>query len=309
MDKMKSSIDVFIPAYRSDHKLNDLLRNLQKQTIKPRKIYILHTKIHEDDVQALPPMDRGNLEVISINKEDFDHGATRAYGASLSDADILMFMTQDAVPDNKYLIENLIKPYEDSSIGATYGRQLSSRKDKLIERYTRQFNYPKNSRIKSAEDLDELGIKTYFCSNVCSTYRRDVYEEQGGFVDRTMFNEDMIMAYSIINSGYKIAYVAEARVQHSHKYSYMQQFTRNFDLGVSHKEYEEIFSSVKSESEGIQLVKDTMMFLIDKNKAYLIPDLILTSGAKYLGYSLGKRYNKLPKEVVRKCSMNKSYWD
>ena len=56
----------------------------------------------------------------------------------------------------------------------------------------------------------------------------------------------------MINAGYKVAYVAEARVIHSHNYTGMQQFHRNFDMAVSQAEHPEVFEGIKSESEGIK---------------------------------------------------------
>jgi rhamnosyltransferase len=246
--------------------------------------------------------------VVPINKADFDHGGTRRYGASLSKADILMLMTQDAVPADEYLIEKLLEPYADPRVAATYARQLPGEKDDLLERFTRYFNYPKESRVKSAEDLDELGIKTFFCSNVCATYRNFVYKKMGGFVEKTIFNEDMILAAALIRADYKIAYAADAKVIHSHQYTYMQQFSRNFDLGVSHNQYVEVFHTVKSESEGMKLVKNTVRYLIEKKKYYLIPQLIINSGFKFAGYQMGKRYDLFSKRFILRCSMNKSYW-
>ena len=60
-----------------------------------------------------------------------------------------------------------------------------------------------------------------------------MYEALGGFSRRTIFNEDMILAGQMVQAGYKVAYAAEARVIHSHNYSGLQQFHRNFDLAVS----------------------------------------------------------------------------
>jgi len=302
------SIDVIIPTYRSDEKLDKMLRMLYQQTIKPNRVIILHTEEFKGQEQKLPVISDSNITVIPIDIKDFDHGGTRKYGASLSSADILMFMTQDAVPSDELLIEKLLMPYEDPWVTATYARQLPNEKDDLVERYTRHFNYPKHSRVKSIEDIEELGIKTFFCSNVCATYRNTIYQKLGGFVDQTIFNEDMIMAASMLRADYRIAYIADAKVVHSHQYTYLQQFTRNFDLGVSHNQYVEVFHGVKSESEGIKLVKNTLMYLIEKKKYYLVPQLIINSGFKYLGYQLGTRYDILPKSFIVRCSMNKSYW-
>lgn len=303
-------VDVIIPVYKPDKKLIKLLERMERQTVKPKNILILQTvtDINNKEGLELPGDYSIDIGVIYIAKEDFDHGGTRRYGASLSNAEILMFMTQDAVPVDEFLIERLIEPYRDSLVAATYARQLANPKADIIERYTRSFNYPKESRIKSEEDIETLGIKAFFCSNVCATYRRDIYESLGGFVERTIFNEDMIMAHAMLKAGYRIAYQAGARVVHSHVYSYWQQFTRNFDLGVSHRQYADVFLSVKSESEGIRLVKGTLRYLIKNKKYLLIPDLIISSGMKYMGYLLGVNYKKLPEGLVRHLTMNKGYW-
>lgn len=105
----------------------------------------------------------------------------------------------------------------------------------------RGYNYPPASRVKSLEDLPELGIKTYFCSNVCCAYRREIYEALGGFIKHAIFNEDMLFAAKAIQAGYRIAYAAEARVIHSHNYTCGQYFHRNFDLGVSQADHPEVF--------------------------------------------------------------------
>lgn len=310
-DSQKSveySVDVIIPTYHSDDKLDRLLTMLYKQTVIPDKVIIIHTQAYEGEEQPLPEIEGSNISVVPISRESFDHGGSRKYAASLSDADIIMFMTQDAIPADEYVVERLLEPFADPQVAAAYARQIAASDDKLIERFTRYYNYPGKSRIKSKEDIAELGIKTVFCSNVSACYRNSIYREMGGFVDKTIFNEDMLMAAAMVQADYHIAYVAEARVIHSHNYSYLQQFTRNFDLGVSHKQYEKVFKQFSSEAEGIKLVKKTLNYLIEKKHYHLIPDLILTSGFKFAGYQLGKRYNLLPAKLVKTLSMNKSYW-
>jgi len=162
--------------------------------------------------------------------------------------------------------------------------------------------------VKTKEDLPELGIKTFFCSNVCAMYERKTYIEQGGFVRRTIFNEDMIYAGGLINNGYAIAYAAEALVCHSHNYTGMEQFRRNFDLAVSQVDHPEVFGGVASESEGIRLVKQTAGHCLKIGKPWLIFSLVFSSGCKYMGYKLGRSYKKLPSWVIRACTMNPAYW-
>lgn len=306
------SLDIIIPTYKPGEKFDKLLKRLTSQTKRPNHIYIINTEekyLETSRYERYMQEGIDYITVIHIKKEEFDHGGTRNYGASLSKSDIVMFMTDDAVPADEYLIENILKAFRHEGVAACYGRQLANKNASMLEKYTRVFNYPDEDIVKSKKDLERLGIKTYFCSNVCAAYRNDIYQSLGGFVTKTIFNEDMIMASKIISAGYNIYYASKAKVIHSHKYTYRQQFTRNFDLAVSQKQYKEIFENVKSETEGIRLVKKSMSYLANKKKFYLIPDLIVQSGFKYLGYKMGYNYDKLPKNLVIKCSMNKSYWE
>ncbi len=81
-----------------------------------------------------------------------------------------------------------------------------------------------------------MGIKTFFFSNVFSAIRRKEFEEIGGFPENVIMFEDMLFAAKLIERGYKIAYVPEAKVIHSHDYSLVQQFRRYYQAGVSFKE-------------------------------------------------------------------------
>ena len=226
---------------------------------------------------------------------------------SYSDAEIFVTMTQDAMPADRYLIERLTENLYDS-VAVAYARQLPASDCRETERISRYFNYPAKSRIKTADDIGTLGIKTFFCSNVCAAYRRDIYEELGGFIRHTIFNEDMIYAAGAVRAGYGIAYEADARVIHSHNYTNMQQLRRNFDLGVSQADHPEIFAGVPSEAEGKKLVQETYRYLKRKKKRYLFPGFCVQCGFKYAGYIMGKNYRKLPRRWVMKITMNREYW-
>ena len=254
------------------------------------------------------------MEVHHLTKAEFDHGRTRNQGARYSRADIMVFMTDDAVPADNRLIEQLMAAFDQrgplgESVIMAYARQLADKDCGLAERYTRSFNYPDQSRVKTRADLKELGIKTFFASNVCCAYDREKFWFQGGFTDKTIFNEDMIFAgRAVLEDDYAVAYVAGARVVHSHNYGCMAQFHRNFDLAVSQADHPELFSAVRSESEGIRLVKQTARYLVKQRRPWLVPGLFVKSGFKYLGYRVGKCYRLMPRALVLRCTMNKEYW-
>lgn len=301
-----AKIDIVIPVYKPDDKFKNILERLLRQTVVPNHIFLLQTIEEDGDLMEQPENDK--ISVHPIKKSEFDHGATRHLGATLSDADFVMFMTQDAVPDNNKLIEKLIVPMEDKKTAVSYARQLAREEADILEKMTRVYNYPKESSIKSKNDLDRLGIKTYFCSDVCAVYRKSVYDALGGFVRKTIFNEDMIMASKVINAGYNVAYCADAKVIHSHSYTCMQQFRRNFDLGVSQKQYHEIFENISSEKEGAGYAKKTLIALLKRGRAAKAFYFAMQCAFKLAGYKLGINYDKLSKKIILKCTMNKGYW-
>lgn len=312
MRKGSPTIDIIIPAYKPGRKFSCLLSMLEKQTYPIRKIIVMNTEEQywtKTSYESVP-----NLEVHHISKSEFDHGETRNRGISYSEADLFLCMTDDAVPADNRLVEQLVEGFSRRGLkgerpAMVYARQLPDKECGQIERCTRSFNYPGESRVKSKSDLPSLGIKTYFASNVCCAYDRKIYEKLGGFTQPAIFNEDMIFAAGAIQAGYSVVYQAGARVIHSHNYSGIQQFRRNFDLAVSQADHPEVFAGLPSEGEGIRLVKRTAAVLASQGRPWLIFNLVLYSGWKYMGYLVGRHYNVLPRSIRLRCTMNRSYWE
>lgn len=309
-------VDIIIPTYKPDDTFCLLLQKLQEQTFIVHRVILLNTeerlwKAAEEKYPITQSLSGLPCEytIVHVEKESFDHGGTRNLGAEQSDADVMIFMTQDAVPADEYLVEKLVHSLDATGdVAVAYARQLPAEDCGIIERYTRQFNYPEIGRKKSKADIDTLGIKTFFCSDVCAAYRRDLFFTLGRFETPVIFNEDMFFAAHAIYEGYQVAYVADAKVIHSHNYSAKQQFHRNFDLAVSQTAHPEIFEQISSEAEGMKLVKSTMKYLCRIGKPYLIWKLFVQCVGKYAGYFLGKRYHKLSRKQILKCTMNPDYW-
>lgn len=326
-------VDIIVPTYKPDDTFCLLLQKLQEQTFVVHRLILMNTEEHLwEEARAKYPIDECLSKLtcahllIHVSKEEFDHGGTRNLGAEHSEADVIMFMTQDAVPADPYLVERLVETFgetaregalrerapevtaEDKAVAVAYARQLPNMDCGIVERYTRGFNYPDISQRKSRADLKKLGIKTFFCSDVCAAYRRDLFVKLGGFESPVIFNEDMFFAAKAIEAGYTVAYAADAAVVHSHNYSVKQQFHRNFDLAVSQADHPEIFAQVSSEAEGMKLVKSTVKYLCSIKKPYLIWGLGWQCVGKYAGYYMGKRYKKLSRRRILKYTMNPDYW-
>lgn len=331
--KRKAVLEVIIPVYRPGSRFQELLKRLYCQTLPPQKITLLVTGTPEAFQRIRKEVQSGEeereraallyrrqkpamlpvIEFRRIEPSEFDHAKTRHLAASQSTADILVFMTEDAVPARRDLMTTLVRALSARSDrgepAAAYARQVPFPDCGELERLSRRFNYPPQGRIKGKKDLPKLGIKTYFCSNVCAAYRREIYEKMGGFSGPLILNEDMIFAASLIQAGYSVVYEKDAKIHHSHNYSGWQQMRRNFDIGVSQAQHPEIFAKVSSESEGIRMVKTAAASLCRKGRFLTLGELVWQSGCKYIGYWLGKHYACLPRFAVRRLTMNERYWD
>ena len=296
-----------IPTYNSGTLWCDWIEAYQSQLLKADKVIVIDSSSSDNTAKHA---DESGFLVHSIPKSEFNHGGTRnqAVEFAKSFADVVVFMTQDAILASPDSLANLLAPFVDPEVAAVCGRQLPHHNATPLAAHARYFNYPSESKVKSQADISILGIKTAFMSNSFAAYRLSVFEELGGFPDNTILAEDMYLTAKMILSGYKVAYCAEATVFHSHNYTLKQEFQRYFDTGVFQRDQawlQQIFG--KAVAEGKKFMLSELKFL-SKNAPHLLPKALLSTFAKWVGFKLGYHYQKLPYAWCRWLSMHKGYW-
>jgi rhamnosyltransferase len=299
-------IALIIPTLNIGEKLKELLESINKQTIQPSIKLI----IDSSPTNTIDELARAyGFIVIKINQKDFNHGATRQLGVEkIPEADIFLFLTQDVILVNERALENLLLCFDNPKVGAAYGRQLPRPNAKLIEAHARLFNYRDTSSVKSFQDSSIYGVKTAFISNSFAAYRRSALVEVGGFPKNVILCEDTYVAAKMLMNDWLIAYSAEAKVYHSHNYSYRQEFQRYFDIGVFHGRESWLQQKFgRAEGEGLQFVLSELKYLI-KHNILLIPSAMIRTVLKLTAYRLGLMEHKLPKKVKSFLSMNKCFW-
>lgn len=272
---------------------------------KPPEVIIIDSSSTDDTVDVARNY---GFKIYSIEKKDFNHGATRNYGAKLTASDIIIFLTQDAIPQASSF-SKIKSIFENSNIALAYGRQLPHDNAGIIAIHARQFNYPPKSYIRNIHDSSSHGIKTVFISNSFSAYRADIFKKLGGFPQNVILCEDMFYAANAVSKGYEIAYVSEACVKHSHNYSAVEEFRRYFDIGVFHQSNPWIlkkFGSIKG--EGKKFILSEINYIAKTRSYRLIINVFINSLCKYTGFILGKYNKHIPRSLKIKLSMHKGYW-
>ncbi|MCP1314110.1 MULTISPECIES: glycosyltransferase family 2 protein [unclassified Halomonas] len=249
-------------------------------------------------------------EVVGIAREAFDHGGTRQFGLKhLDDCDVVVFLTQDALPAHVEALARLTSVFDDPSVGAAFGRQLPHPDATPIAAHARLFNYPAASRVVSKADIPRLGLKTAFLSNSFAAYRRQALLAAGGFPSGTILSEDMIAGARLLEHGYQLAYCADAQVFHSHNYSLVEEFKRYFDIGVLHHREGWLLKWLgKAEGEGGRFVRSEIRYLL-RHAPWRLPEAGLRTCLKYAGYRLGKAESRLSVGFKRRLSMHKGFWN
>lgn len=300
-------VALIIPARNAGAHLDRLLPALAAQTLQPDTVLVVDSSSTDDTVSRFRQFG-ARVEVIAARQ--FNHGGTRRWASEQVDADALILLTQDAIPATPQTFANLIQELEeDPRIGLAYGRQLPHPGAGILEAQSRHFNYSPQSRSKSLADAEELGIKTCFSSDSFSVYRRSALQAVGGFPEDVIGSEDAHVAARMLLNGYLVRYAASACVQHSHSYSLMQEFRRYFDIGVFYGRepwIREAFGSAGG--EGKRYVQAELRALRDAGQLQRVPEVLLRSALKLLGYRLGHAEQHLPTPLKRRLSMFSNYW-
>lgn len=277
-------VDVICPLYNAENDIENLHKTLLMQkNIKINEIKYILTECKDNTENILKEL---KLNFKKIKKEEFSHSITRENAAYNSTADIIVFITQDIKIKRDDWLYYLTKDIMDGTVDACYSRQLCD--NNTIEKYTREYNYPKVSKVVSKEDIKKLGLKTFFFSDASSAVKKKTFVELNGYDNKNLvINEDMYLAYKLIINGYKIKYCAESEVVHSHKFTLKQYYNRYKDTGEFLKEnsYLNKYNVNKAgENMAVYILKRALQ---DRNWRVLV-EYIPNMVARFIGMKMGK---------------------
>ncbi len=301
------TITVIVPTLNGADTLGEFFAALKMQHLQPDEILVGDSSSED---QSIAICRAAGANVIILDRADFDHGGTRTMLAKQSRGEILVFFTQDAILATRDALERLIAPLlYANKVVCTYGRQLPGKNASSIAAHLRLFNYPPKSAVRNFADHHRLGLKTIFISNSFAAYKKNLLSEFDYFKNGLIFGEDTCALGRILAAGHEVAYVAEAAVYHSHNYTMGQELRRSFDIGVLHGSEKWLLDTYgKAEGVGAKYIQSVFTMLLKERRYFLIPDCLLRSALKMIGYKLGRSYKHLPASWRPHLSMQKPWW-
>jgi len=299
---MKTS--VVIPTLNAASSLSLLIDSLHDQYGAIFDIIIIDSESTDDTIRIAHDM---GCTVLSIARSDFNHGGTRNLASIHAQGDILVFMTQDALPVDSFFLQHLLDPILSGKTVASFARQVPYPNASLSERFARVFNYPPHSQIRTRASIESMGLGAYFFSNVSSAIRKDVFMDMGMFADDVIMNEDMLMCAKLLNEGRAVAYAADALVYHSHDYSLQQTFQRYFDIGVFFTRHFDM-PNLATNGRGASYTRKLLSHAIRHGDLSAFFYAVGETAAKLAGFTLGKFERFVPLMLKRRLSMHSGFW-
>lgn len=298
---------IVVPVLNAAGHLPALLGALKALRVMPRRVLFIDSASTDGTPDILR---KAGFEVLGIRRAEFGHGRTRNLGLrQCADSEVVVFLTQDAVPQGNDWLTQLLAPMADPGVALSFGRQLPRAGATVVERHARQFNYPATGERTVLADLATRGIKGVFCSNSFAAWRRRPLLDVGGFPEALPMGEDMAAALRLLQHGHARVYAPAACAVHSHDYRWQEELRRYFDIGVL-MAVDPGLRQVKlpASGEGLRFLKAEMACVLREGRPDLLLPVLMRTVAKSAGYALGMRHERLPLPWRQRLSMHRAYW-
>ena len=241
---MTRRISIVIPTYDAGPGLDDVLAAIVGQA-GPFQPEIIAIDSGSTDGTA-DRLKRSGARILSVESGRFNHGKTRNEALSRTDTEFAVLLVQDATPVSPTWLSALVQPLlQDPWIAGTFARQVPrADASRVTAHYLAQWvaARPEGRTVgpltpeafARMSPADRHTICAF--DNVCSCIRLSIWNDHPFRI--TPIGEDLEWARDVLLAGYKLAYVPEAVVAHSHERSIAYELQRTY---LVHQRLETLF--------------------------------------------------------------------
>jgi rhamnosyltransferase len=238
---------------------------------------------------------------------NFSHGRARNLGAREARGDVVVLMTQDAVPADRGWLAALLEPFADPRVVASYSRQVPHADANPMERFFLRKRFPPGPAVRREARGDApLAFEDVFFSNVSAAVRREVLLAHP-FDEELIMSEDQQFSRDVIAAGRAVVYQPASVVAHSHNYSLATCFRRYFDSVYSLTLIFPRHRLGRTASMGAGYLAEEIGYMVRHHPLWL-PYYVLYNAAKVGGALAAHVAERLPKRVLRALSLHRYHW-
>jgi len=298
-------VSLVIPVLNAEAFLPTLLERIEAQRPEPPDEIILVDSGSRDRTGALV---RACPRVKLLPIARFTHGGARNLGARAATREIVVFMTQDALPMNTEWLARLVECFRDPAVAAVYSRQVPREDAKPMERFYLECNFPPGAPVRRQKQANRpLRHADVFFSNVSSVVRRDVLLLHP-FDETLIMSEDQQLCRDLLTAGYTVVYQPASVVIHSHNYPLSTVFRRYFDSIYAITRIVSGHNVADTAGAGVRYSWREAGFIARKHPVYL-PYYLAYLAAKTAGILAGHAARFLPRAWARQFSLHRYHWN
>ena len=298
------TVSVVIPTLNAEPFLQGILEAVFSQEPTSPSEVILVDSMSTDATRDIAASDP-RVGVVPIT--NFSHGRARNLGARAATGEILVMLTQDALPADKQWLAALLAPFADPRVVASYSRQVPRADANPMERFFLERRFPPRPLLRRERHGDgRLTLEDVFFSNVSAAIRREALVSHP-FDEGLIMSEDQQFSRDVIAAGHAVVYQPDSVVIHSHDYSLARCFRRYFDSAYSLTVIFPDHGLARTVAMAANYVVDEMKYMVRDHPLWL-PRYVLYTLAKIGGTLVGLIAQRLPRRIARVFSLHRYHW-
>jgi rhamnosyltransferase len=300
-----TTVSVVIPTLNAEPYLRGILKAVFSQEPTSPSEVVLVDSMSSDATKDIAASDR-RVRVIPIPV--FSHGRARNLGAREARGEIVVLLTQDALPSDRNWLAALLAPFSDPRVVATYSRQVPQADANPMEWFFLAQRFPPGPPVRRERRGDvPLTLEDVFFSNVSAAIRREVLLKCP-FDESLVMSEDQQFSRDVIAAGHAVVYQPESVVFHSHNYSFSTCFRRYFDSVYSLTRIFPRHGLLTTATMGASYLVHEMRYML-RHHPLSLPRYLLYNLAKVGGTLAAHCAAWLPRRVARAVSLHRYHWE
>lgn len=237
----KILFSVVIPTYNGEKTIGTLLKSLVKSLDDySTEVIVVDSSSTDRTIEEIRKFKSRlkNLEIISINNNEFGHGRTRNLGVKKAKGKYVCFLTQDAKINSKDFASLFLDDFSSNErVVAVFGKQIPYDATPYIQKLGILIMFWKLDKYTNKKGLlifdkkkpflpfkEENKFLWYSIFDPFACYRKDFLIDNP-FKD-VSYGEDILIGKDIISKGFIKIYDSRCRVVHSHYYNIWDYYGR-----------------------------------------------------------------------------------
>lgn len=231
---MNFIFSVVIPVRNEQKTIGPLIHAIQKLSSNySTEIIVIDSGSSDKTLEIVQKNKQGrpNLRLISIQKEEFNHGETRNLGVRLSRGKYICFLSGDITLRKNHFFDYFLEDFTlDKKVVAVFGKQIPYASTSYIQKLGLLITFWKLDKLTNQNGILIFDKKKpplplteknkfiwYSILNPFACYRRNFLLKHP--FKKICYGEDIFMGKTIIDGGFIKIYDSRCIVTHSHKYN------------------------------------------------------------------------------------------